>query len=121
MSGVLKGVMALMLGNLFLTSSPGFAQKPVQTNVDQRVVVALRVPEAALRGWLPQPWQVDPIAAGPSKDANMLISFIDRLVNHDTDGKQFAFSPPVMQSAIWSPIMVHSTLLRQFQRGHIPV
>jgi hypothetical protein len=73
-----------------LTSTPSFAQKRVQTNVDQRVVVALRVPEAALHGWLPQPWQVSPIAAGPSKDANILISFIDRLVNHDADGKLIA-------------------------------
>jgi hypothetical protein len=86
----LMRVLALVLGSLFLTSAPGFAQKPVQTNVDQRVVVALRVPEAALKEWLPQPWEANPVAAGPSKGANILISFIDRLVNHDADGKLIA-------------------------------
>src|SRR5262249_14410509 len=89
-SRLLKQVVAIVLGSLFLTCTPGFAQKPVQTNVDQRVVVALRVPEAALHGWLPQPWQVSPVSAGPSKDANVFISFIDRLVNHDADGKLIA-------------------------------
>jgi hypothetical protein len=90
MSRVVKGLVALVLAGLFMTSAPAFAQKPVQTNVDQRVVVAFRVPEAALKGWLPQPWEANPIAAGPSKDANLLISFIDRLVNHDADGKLIA-------------------------------
>src|SRR5262245_48119096 len=90
MSRALNRVVAIVLGALFLTSAPGFAQKPVQTNVDQRVVVALRVPEAELKGWLPQPWEPNSIAAGPSKDANLLISFIDRLINHDTDGKLIA-------------------------------
>jgi hypothetical protein len=90
MSRELMGLVALVLAGLFLTSAPANAQKPVQTNVDQRVVVALRVPEAALKGWLPQPWEANSIAAGPSKDANLLISFIDRLVNHDADGKLIA-------------------------------
>jgi len=90
MSRGLRGSVGLVLASLFLTSAPAFAQKPVQTNVDQRVVVAFRVPETALKGWLPQPWEPNPIAAGPSKDANLLISFIDRLVNHDADGKLIA-------------------------------
>jgi hypothetical protein len=90
MSRGLKGLVGLVLASLFLTNAPAFAQKPVQTNVDQRVVVAFRVPETALKGWLPQPWEPNPIAAGPSKDTNLLISFIDRLINHDADGKLIA-------------------------------
>jgi len=90
MSRVLKQIVGLVLGALFLISTPGYAQQPVQTNVDQRVVVALRVSEASLKGWLPQPWEPNPIGAGPSKDANLLISFIDRLINHDADGKLIA-------------------------------
>jgi len=82
----LKPVMLLVTWGLLASSAPVFAQKPVQTNVDQRVVVALRVPEAEPHRWLPQPWQSSPVVAGPSKDANVLISFIDRLVNHDADG-----------------------------------
>src|SRR5215470_8417501 len=83
-------VTQLVTCGLFASSAPVFAQKPVQTNVDQRVVIALRVPEAEPQRWLPQPWQSSPVAAGPSKDANVLISFIDRLVNHDADGKLIA-------------------------------
>jgi hypothetical protein len=89
MSSMLKRIALVTLG-LFASSASAFAQKPVQTNVDQRVVLGLRVPEPVLQGWLPQPWQSSPVAAGPSKDANVLISFIDRLVNHDADGKLIA-------------------------------
>ena len=83
-------VTQLVTCGLFASSAPVFAQKPVQTNVDQRVVIALRVPEAEPQRWLPQPWESSPVAAGSSKDANVLISFIDRLVNHDADGKLIA-------------------------------
>jgi hypothetical protein len=69
---------------------PALAETAVQQNVDNRVVLAFRISEAGLQGWLPAPGQVNPIPAGPSKDANLLISFIDRLVNQDMEGKLIA-------------------------------
>src|SRR5690242_20201336 len=73
-----------------LPTARGWAETMVQQNVDTRVVLAFRVNPAALQKWLPTPWQIAPIAAGPSKDANLTISFIDRLVNHDREGKLIA-------------------------------
>lgn len=69
---------------------PALAAEFVQQNVDHRLVIAFRVNEAGLQGWLPAPWQVSPVPEGPSKDANLLISFIDRLINQDNDGKLIA-------------------------------
>ena len=66
------------------------AQTLVQQNVDTRVVLAFRVAHAALQRWLPAPWQVDSIATGPSKDANLTISFIERMLNQDREGKLIA-------------------------------
>ena len=69
---------------------PTWAETLVQQNVDTRVVLAFRVGQAALQGWLPAPWQVDPVATGPSKDANLTVVFIDQLLNHDGEGKPVA-------------------------------
>ena len=73
-------------------SSPrsSWAEPLVQQNVDTRVVLAFRVGQAALQGWLPAPWQVDPVATGPSKDANLTVVFIDQLLNQDGEGKLVA-------------------------------
>jgi hypothetical protein len=62
----------------------------VQQNFDTRVVLAFRVGQAALQSWLPAPWQVNPVATGPSKDANLMINFIDRVLNQDAEGKLVA-------------------------------
>jgi hypothetical protein len=69
---------------------PSWADTLVQQNVDTRVVLAFRVGQAALQSWLPAPWQVNPVATGPSKDANLLINFIDRVLNQDAEGKLVA-------------------------------
>jgi hypothetical protein len=69
---------------------PSWADTLVQQNVDTRVVLAFRVGQAALQSWLPAPWQVNPVATGPSKDANLLINLIDRVLNQDAEGKLVA-------------------------------
>jgi hypothetical protein len=53
-------------------------------------VLAFRVGPAALQQWLPTPWQLHPMATGPSKDANLFVSFIDRLLIQDGEGKPIA-------------------------------
>jgi hypothetical protein len=82
-------VASLCVGSVLLTAR-GWAETMVQQNVDTRVVLAFRVNPAALQKWLPAPWQIAPIAAGPSKDANLTISFIDRLINQDRERKLIA-------------------------------
>ena len=74
------------ISTMFSTSQ-AWAETPVGSNVDTRFVVALRVAEAELQKWLPAPWQLSPPATGPSKDANLNVIFVDRLLNLDADGK----------------------------------
>lgn len=81
----------LVLGLTFLGSlsptRPAWAETLVQSTLDSRIVLGFRVGEAELQRWLPAPWQVNPVAAGPSKDANLLMVFVDRLLNQDAEGK----------------------------------
>jgi hypothetical protein len=79
----------ISVGSVSLTAS-ATAETLVGSNADNRITVALRAAEAALQGWLPAPWQVEPIPAGPFKGANLLIAFIHRLLNQDAEGKPAA-------------------------------
>ena len=69
---------------------PSWADTLVQQNVDTRVVLAFRIGQAAVQSWLPAPWQSHPVATGPSKDANLMLNFIDRVLNQDAEGKLVA-------------------------------
>lgn len=64
-----------------------WAQKHVQSTLDSRMVLAFKVNPAELQRWIPAPWQIDPVAAGPSKDANLVMTFVDRLLDQDAEGK----------------------------------
>jgi len=66
------------------------AETLVGSNVDNRIIVALCVGQAELQGWLPAPWQVNPIPKGPLKEANLYVLFVDRLLNQDAQGKPAA-------------------------------
>jgi hypothetical protein len=79
----------ITVGSLSLPR-PSWADTLVQQNVDTRVVLAFRVGQAALQSWVPAPWQVNPVATGPSKDANLMINFVDRVLNQDAEGKLVA-------------------------------
>jgi hypothetical protein len=63
------------------------AQKHVQSTLDSRLVLAFRVNPAELQRWIGAPWQVAPVASGPSKDANLIVTFVDRLLDQDAEGK----------------------------------
>jgi len=67
-----------------------YAETLVQQNVDNRVVVTLRVAQAEAQSWLTAPWQVHPVASGPNKDANLILVFIEQLLNLDGEGKPAA-------------------------------
>jgi hypothetical protein len=74
------------VGNLLWAHSVG-AETLTQSTVDTRIVLAYRVAQTELQKWLPAPWQINPAAAGPSKDANLNVTFVDRLLNQDAEGK----------------------------------
>jgi hypothetical protein len=77
-------ILALLLA-LVPTVAP--AETPVESNVDSRLTLAFQVREAELQTWLPAPWHVSPVPAGPSKGANFLVVFIQRLLSQTPDGK----------------------------------
>ncbi len=64
-----------------------WAETFVETNFDSRLNLHLRVSEAALKGWVPAPWQMSPAAGGPAKDANLTVVLLQRLLVLAPDGK----------------------------------
>ena len=64
-------------------------REPVKqsSNLDMRLVVALKVNQESAQKWLPEPWRVAPVKAGPSQGSNMSLIFIDRLQVLDRKGE----------------------------------
>jgi hypothetical protein len=79
---------ALVLGFLLLAAEPALAaEKYVGSNVDSRTILAFKVADAAVQKFLPGSWEPDVATAGPAKDVNLRVTFIDRMVNEDAEGK----------------------------------
>src|SRR3989442_12653699 len=101
----LSFVVAVLVGSLS-TMSTAHGETLYQSNVDTRVVVALQVRPEAVQQWLSGPWQVNPVAAGPSKRANLSLVFLGPHPLHDPEGKAmsggvkliFALAAPGKQS-----------------------
>lgn len=73
-----------------LMLSNAHAESLVASDVHSRLVLAFRVADAPLQKRLPPGWLPNPATLGPTKDANVLLSFVDRLINLDPDGKPVA-------------------------------
>jgi hypothetical protein len=59
----------------------------VATYGEERTILAFKLPDAAVQKLLPEGWEAAPVPAGPSKDANLLVNFIDWLTVQNPDGK----------------------------------
>jgi hypothetical protein len=70
-----------------LAAAPAWGEKHVQSTLDSQIVLAFRANPAEVQKWLPAPWQVAPVASGASKDANLALTFVDRLLDQDAEGK----------------------------------
>jgi hypothetical protein len=98
-------IVLTLLGAL-ATTDLAWGQTLTQSTVDSRLAFALRVKAEELQRLVPAPWQVNPVAAGPSKDSNLSMTFVDRLLDQDAEGKPVktptyrvvAFSVPVKNS-----------------------
>src|SRR2546425_8645650 len=82
----LSFVVAVLVGSLS-TMSTAHGETLYQSNVDTRVVVALQVRPEAVQQWLSGPWQVNPVAAGASKRANLSLVFVDQHPLPDPEGE----------------------------------
>jgi hypothetical protein len=83
-------VASVFVANALLAASPAWSQKHVQSTLDSRVVLAYKANPGEVQRWLPNPWQSSPVASGPSKDANLVVTFVDRLLDQDAQGKPTA-------------------------------
>lgn len=104
-----------LVGNLYITQSV-WAETFVQSNVENRLIVAMSVGQAELQKWVPAPWQVNPPSKGPLKGANLYLAFIDRLLIQDPQGKPdtggndrvlvFAVPSKNMQTGESAPVVI---------------
>jgi hypothetical protein len=63
------------------------AQTKIQSNIDERLVIALQVEPTSLSSLIPKNWEISSIAGGPSKQANLILTFVDRRFAADGDNK----------------------------------
>jgi len=63
------------------------AETPVESSLEARFQLDLRVPEAALASFLPQGFTPNIATQGPAKDCNLRVVFIDRITINAPDGK----------------------------------
>ncbi len=80
-------LVAVVLGGSLFPMSAARAESLYQSNVDTRVVVTLQARPEAVQSWLSGPWQVNPVAAGPSRGSNLTFVFVDQHLIQDPDGK----------------------------------
>jgi hypothetical protein len=55
--------------------------------IERRIVMGFQVNAEILQGRLPSPWQLDPVAGGALKGANLLITLVDNLRTENAQGK----------------------------------
>ena len=80
-------LLSVFLATALCAASAISAEMHVQSTLDSRIVLAFRVNSAAVQGLIPAPWQVAPVASGPAKDANLVVTFFDRLLDQNAEGK----------------------------------
>ncbi|HXJ43011.1 MAG TPA: hypothetical protein VNH18_27265, partial [Bryobacteraceae bacterium] len=78
---------------LTLTSVLLFLALPAQTQTmaeqssEARFQIDLKVPDAALKAYIPDGWTPNVATQGPAKDCNLRLVFIDRVTINTPDGK----------------------------------
>ncbi|OLC17072.1 MAG: hypothetical protein AUH29_03545 [Candidatus Rokubacteria bacterium 13_1_40CM_69_27] len=78
-----------LLGGLAWTP-PAWSETLVQSTLDSRIALAFRVKAEELQRLVPASWQISPAGTGPSKDANLTVTFAERLLDQDGQGKPVA-------------------------------
>ncbi len=76
----------IFLGNVFLTQCVS-AESPVQSTVETRLMLLMRVTQEELQKFVPAPWQVIQMPQGPFKGANLMMIFSDWILIQDAQGK----------------------------------
>ena len=112
-------IMAFLAGAVVAQEAP----KLTGTFGEIQTVLAFKVSEAALKNFLPEGWQAAPIGAGPSKDANLRVVFIDEQVAQSADGKaeevvrRAVLSVPAKNTATGKPTAMNIGGLTSHPKG----
>jgi hypothetical protein len=77
---------ATLLVAMAAANGASAAEKLVGTYGELRTILAFKVSEPAAQKLLPEGWQVSAPTAGPSKDANLNVVFLDVLTMQNPDG-----------------------------------
>ena len=77
----------LLLVAALTAAAPAWGEKHVQSTLDSRLVLAFKANPAEVQRWLPAPWVIQPVASGPSKDANVTLTFLERALDQEADGR----------------------------------
>lgn len=64
-----------------------YAETPVESSVESRLYLAFQVQESDLQNWLPEPWHVSSLPAGPSRGSNLTVLFVQTLLCETPEGK----------------------------------
>jgi hypothetical protein len=94
---------AILVALLMLAASPALAQdkeKLSAVDLSVRFSLTFKVSDAAAQKMLPAGFEVNPATAGPTKGANLTMTFIDYVMVQDPDGK---ILPPMPVVAINVP------------------
>jgi len=80
-------ILGVSLAADLLLTQPCWAENLVQSVVETRLVVMMGVEQVELQKFVPDPWQVIQMGAGPFKGANLVIVFSDWILVQDVQGK----------------------------------
>lgn len=63
------------------------SERHVETVLQNRVILTFKADAQEVQRWLPAGWQPEPIPAGPSKDSNLVVLFVEKVLAQDAQGK----------------------------------
>ena len=63
------------------------AETPISSSLESRLYLFFQAQESELQNLLPESWKVNPVPAGPAKDANLSVIFVQTLFSETPDGK----------------------------------
>lgn len=78
---------AAIICGMVANSNDAAAETFVGSNVDSRVIVGVTADSAAVEGLLPEGWTSVAFPDGPMKGANLLVVFIDGILEMDAEGQ----------------------------------
>ncbi len=59
----------------------------LDTTIDTKIQVFLRINPAALQQWVPSPWEVYPRESGPFRGSTFAVIFNDVFLKQDAEGR----------------------------------